>query len=91
MKEAFESTVQGMFGYMTDLNKIDIDESKAFVIQAKGHDMLSLLYSFMDEFLFVFSSEYTIVKNIFITSIDLETFEINARGEGETFDLRCPS
>ena len=44
-----------MFGYMTDIETVDNFSSQQ--ITAQGHDLLSLLYGFLDEFLFIFSAE----------------------------------
>ena len=44
-----------MFGYMTEIEKVDIEESQE--IEAQGEDMLSLLFHLLDEFLFLFSAE----------------------------------
>ncbi|PRD36461.1 UNVERIFIED_CONTAM: Protein archease [Trichonephila clavipes] len=53
-----------------------------------SHDMLSLLFHFLDEFLYVFSAEpYFIAKKVKILSFDRENFKIKARGYGEIFDL----
>lgn len=44
-----------MFGYMTEIDKVT--PSGTEVVSAEGDDMLSLLYHFLDEWLFVFSAE----------------------------------
>ena len=44
-----------MFGYMTEIDKVSIIETQE--IEAQGEDMLSLLFHFLDEFLYVFSAE----------------------------------
>lgn len=44
-----------MFGYMTEIEKVDIVEPQE--IEAQGHDLLSLLFHLLDEFLFLFSAE----------------------------------
>lgn len=48
----------------------------------KGHDLHSLLYSFMDEFLFNFSTEFIVSKEVEITEWDTENFKIKATGCG---------
>ena len=52
-----------------------------------GHDVLSLLFAFMDEFLFVFSTEDFVCKSLSIIEFDLESFKIVAIGHGEKFSL----
>lgn len=44
-----------MFHYMTEVDYIEMKE--AYDIEAEGHDMISLLYNFLDELLFMFSAE----------------------------------
>lgn len=44
-----------MFGYMTEIDKVEILD--VCEIEAKGEDVQSLLYHFLDEFLFIFSAE----------------------------------
>jgi len=48
-----------------------------------GHDLDSLLYNFMDEWLFVFSTEWLVCCEIQITQFDKENFKIKAIGKGE--------
>ncbi|XP_013790117.1 protein archease-like [Limulus polyphemus] len=75
-----------MFGYMTEIDKVDILMTKD--IEAESEDMLGLLYVFLDEFLFVFSAEpFFIARKVKILSFDKENFKIKARGYGEIFDI----
>ncbi|GIY94132.1 protein archease-like [Caerostris extrusa] len=75
-----------MFAYMTEIDKVDILMSQD--IEAEGHDIESLLFHFLDEFLFIFSAEpYFIARKVKILSFDRENFKIKARGYGEIFDL----
>jgi len=84
-EEAFEYTVLAMCDYVTDLSTVDIDPARTLEVEVKGHDMSSLLFAFMDEFLFHFSAELFAVKDISIVSFDRETFTIRARAWGEKF------
>lgn len=75
-----------MFAYMTEIDKVDMLEMQE--IEASGDDMESLLFHFLDEFLFLFSAEpYFIVKKVKILEFDKEKFFIRAQGYGEEFDL----
>merc|ERR1712228_937091 len=86
MKEAFEQISVAMFGYMTDLETVEY--IKSFEINAKGHDMDSLLFHFLDELLVAFSiEEYLLFKDIQITEFDSNNFIIKAIGFGEHMDL----
>lgn len=62
LKEAFEQCAVGMFGYITELDSIDISEDHE--IEATGHDMMSLLFHFLDEFLFLFCAEPFLIAKV---------------------------
>ncbi|VDP49962.1 unnamed protein product [Soboliphyme baturini] len=86
LAEAFEQAAVGLFGYMTDITTVRAQYT--YDIQATGQDDLSLLYHFLDEWLFAFSAEpYFIAKAVKIIEFDRVNFKICARGWGETFDL----
>ncbi|XP_033640981.1 protein archease-like [Asterias rubens] len=86
LKESFEYVALAMFAYMTEISKVD--KLTTVTIEAEGDDMLSLLYHFLDEFLFVFSADpFFIPREVTIDELDLENFKIKATGHGETFDL----
>ena len=77
-----------MFGYMTDLDTIE--ESSTLQIEASGHDLQSVLYNYLDEWLFNFSADpFFIPFKIEVTEFDRsqEEIRIKAIGYGETFDL----
>lgn len=85
-QEAFENCALGMFGYMTDLGTVEELSEETIEVEAENID--TLLYKFLDEFLFLFSAEpFFIARRVKITEIDLENFKIKAKGYGETFDL----
>lgn len=48
--------------------------------QATGHDLHSLLFSFLDELLFVFNTEFFVCQTLSITSLDLEGYALEAEG-----------
>mgnify|MGYP002803392851 FL=1 len=86
LKEAFEQVGLAMYGYMTELHTVDAEKTET--ITAQGHDIISLLFHFLDELLFLFCAEpFFIGKVIEITEFDKENFQINAIVHGETFDL----
>ena len=75
-----------MFGYMTDLGTVE--EKTEETIEAEADNIHTLLFKFLDEFLFLFCAEpFFIARRVEITEIDLENFKIKAKGYGETFDL----
>ena len=86
LTEAFEQSALAMFGYMTDLDTVDTCDTQE--VSAQGHDLESLLYHFLDEFLFLFSAEpFFVASHVEVVEFDREQFRIRARGYGETFDL----
>lgn len=85
-----------MFGYMTDLATVDLGTEDLVTVSVSGHDLHSLLYNFLDELLFQFSTELLICKEVRVTHLDRDTFTITAVGyeqerERERDLLRQPS
>eukprot|EP00824_Muranothrix_gubernata_P003961 TRINITY_DN1507_c0_g1_i3.p2 TRINITY_DN1507_c0_g1~~TRINITY_DN1507_c0_g1_i3.p2 ORF type:complete len:180 (+),score=35.60 TRINITY_DN1507_c0_g1_i3:2-541(+) len=78
VREAFEQVVVAMFGYMTELECVECTSTTE--IEANGHDMLSLLFAFLDEWLYTFSTTFFVAKECYITEFDRETWRIRARG-----------
>merc|ERR1711911_60467 len=86
LEEAFEQCAVAMFGYMTEIDKVEITSTQE--VEAQGEDLLSLLFHFLDEFLYIFSAEpFFIARKVKITEFDRQNFRIRATGYGETFDL----
>ncbi|KAG5329504.1 ARCH protein, partial [Acromyrmex charruanus] len=86
MDEAFEQCAMAMFGYMTDLERVQV--TQVHHIEAEGDDMESLLFHFLDELLFMFSAEpYIVAKKVKITEFDREGFKIKATAYGEEFTI----
>lgn len=67
-----------MFSYMTDLRCVDITTD--FELSIEAHDLDSLLFTLLDEFLFYFATEEIICKKIEILELDLQNFKIKAKG-----------
>ncbi|XP_012524416.1 protein archease-like [Monomorium pharaonis] len=86
MEEAFEQCAMAMFGYMTDLERVQA--TQVHYIEADGDDLESLLFHFLDELLFMFSAEPNIVaKKVKITEFDRQGFKIKATAYGEEFTI----
>ncbi|XP_051892417.1 protein archease isoform X1 [Pristis pectinata] len=86
VEEAFEQAVMAMFGYMTDIETVQ--PLKTLEVKAEGHDMLSLLYNFMTEWLYQFSAEtFFIPREMKVVQIDRTNYTIRSIGWGEEFDL----
>uniref|UniRef100_A0A5S6R5B0 Archease domain-containing protein n=1 Tax=Trichuris muris TaxID=70415 RepID=A0A5S6R5B0_TRIMR len=87
LKEAFEQVALSMFNYMTDLKKVEAVYT--YDIEARGDDMLSLLFHFLDEWLYAFCAEpFFVATSVRVIEFDVEQFHIRARGWGESFDLK---
>lgn len=86
LKEAFEQCGMGMFGYMTEIETVEMKQ--CFKIEANGDDIESLLFHFLDELLFLFSAEpYLICAKLEISNFDLVEFKIECLCYGEPFQL----
>ena len=85
LKEAFEQCAQAMFGYMTQLERVSCTHTRE--VEVEGHDMLSLLYTFLDELLYGFCADEFCVRDCHISTFDTQRFRIRATSRGETFDL----
>ena len=49
-------------------------------ITASGHDMHTLLFGFLDELLFIFSTEFLVLKEIAVSNFDQEQWCLEASG-----------
>ncbi len=95
LEESFENLALCMFNYMTPLSGIlktclseqgrNIDTHR-FTIS--GNDMESLLYHWLDELLFKFSTGFFVPVAIKITEFDLKSWTIKAVAIGDVFDTK---
>eukprot|EP00882_Tetradesmus_deserticola_P032212 GHRQ01036461.1.p1 GENE.GHRQ01036461.1~~GHRQ01036461.1.p1 ORF type:complete len:110 (-),score=28.54 GHRQ01036461.1:208-537(-) len=49
-------------------------------VSVSGHDLQSLLFSYLDELLFIYSTEHIMMKFIAVTSLDTVNFTLTATG-----------
>ncbi|NXT61511.1 ARCH archease, partial [Chaetops frenatus] len=86
LEEAFEQCAMAMFGYMTDTATVEPVDTVE--VEAEGHDLLSLLFHFLDEWLYKFSAdEFFIPREVKVLHIDRMQFKIRSIGWGEEFSL----
>ncbi|RXG73011.1 Protein archease-like [Armadillidium vulgare] len=86
LKEAFEQSAVAMYGYMTEIDTVDIKEKQE--IEVEQDDMQNMLFHFLDECLFLFCGEpFFIGRKVQITEFDKENFKLKAFVYGEEFDL----
>ena len=71
-----------MFNYMTPLEGIEIQAGPGGErrYRAEGHDLQSLMYHWLDELLFSFSTDFFVPKALEITLFDREKWQIEAVG-----------
>jgi len=80
---ALESLGRGMFEVMFELKGFNSLKEKH--ISVKGHDIHSMVYKFLDEWLFLFDTEDFVAPTIVVKNVNLEDFSIEAVGYGEDF------
>uniref|UniRef100_A0A098M1P5 Protein archease n=1 Tax=Hypsiglena sp. JMG-2014 TaxID=1550645 RepID=A0A098M1P5_9SAUR len=87
LEEAFEQCAMAMFGYMTCTETVEPLDTVE--VEAEGHDMQSLLFNFLNEWLYKFSAEeFFIPREVKVLHIDRIHFKIRSIGWGEEFSLQ---
>ncbi len=93
LREALVNLARCMFGYMTRLDLILINETQSSNhgtrLTAQGHDIKSLVYSYLDEWLFNFFDTGFIAKEIEISELrtGVDDWRIVSSGRGEIMDI----
>ena len=83
LKHAFENIAVCMFNYITDISLVEDEISIEYRIDA--HDLHSLLFEYMEELLFRFSTEGFMCKTVEI-DLDEPNFSLNVKCHGSKFD-----
>ncbi len=81
IEEVFENSALALFKSLSD-KKIKLN--KRMTIRAEGNDLESLMYNFLEEFLFLLDSENFIGSRFEEVILDKAKFEITARVVGDT-------
>uniref|UniRef100_A0A3B3SLC0 Protein archease n=1 Tax=Paramormyrops kingsleyae TaxID=1676925 RepID=A0A3B3SLC0_9TELE len=86
LEEAFEQCAMAMFGYMTDTETVEpIDTVE---VESEGDDMESLLFHFLDDWLFKFSADpFFVPREVKVLNIDRMRFRVRSIGWGEEFSV----
>merc|ERR1719219_1039138 len=72
-----------MFGYMTEIEYVEMKEMNEVIVQTEADDVESFLFHFLDEWLFLFSAEpFFIPRKVVISEFDMDNFRIKAHGYG---------
>ena len=91
LPSALEQAAVAMFGYMTSLPSISIDartsDEVASHVVARGHDLHSMVFAFLDEWLFVFHDTGFVAREVEVVHFDRDGWQITSRGRGELLDL----
>ncbi|KAL1514207.1 hypothetical protein ABEB36_003499 [Hypothenemus hampei] len=88
LEEAFEQCGIAMFGYMTELDSVEIKQ--CVEIEAKADDLEGLLFQYLNELLFLFSCEpFLICNKIVVTEFHTQTdnCRIKCKCYGEEFQI----
>jgi len=90
LEHALDQLVVAMFGYMTKLPLVEISDSQseqiASNVQVQAHDVQSLTFVFLQEWLSLFHETGFIAKHVDIQHLDTKCWSIQSSGKGEIFD-----
>lgn len=84
LERALESLVLAMFGYMTDLNGIELQQEQCVRIQ--GHDATSMVFLFLQEWLTLFHETGFVPRKVSVIALIRNDWKIVATGHGNKFD-----
>ncbi len=84
LAELFVHAAQGMEDLMVPLEQIKIVTSRE--ITAEGHDAVSLLIAWLGELIFLFDTEYLLLRDFTIDSITAT--HLIAHASGEPYDVQ---
>mmetsp|Transcript_20232 Transcript_20232/g.43991 ORF Transcript_20232/g.43991 Transcript_20232/m.43991 type:complete len:215 (-) Transcript_20232:86-730(-) len=92
LQESLSNIAVCMFGYMTSLDSISINKTQTLDhgtnVTGQGHDMNSLIYSFLDEWLFNFHDTGFIPKEVKVSELHRDVWRIVSSGKGEMMDIK---
>jgi SHS2 domain-containing protein len=83
LEELFANAALAMYSFMTDVEAIEVEESRDISVQAE--DLYSLMFDWLDELLFLFEAESLVMKHFEMTVNDC-TFSIQGTCQGGKFD-----
>ncbi len=86
LPQAFSEAGVALFGIMTDISSFR--PKKPVEITASGQDLESLLYSWLEELIYIFDTSGIVMARIEVSNLSTEALVIEAKGWGERFDPR---
>jgi SHS2 domain-containing protein len=85
---ALEALAMAMFGYMTKISLIEVNDADSVEwgssVQIQAHDLTSLVFNFLQEWLCIFHETKFVPRTVTIHSLDWDSFSIVCSGQGET-------
>ncbi|CAB9526643.1 Protein archease-like [Seminavis robusta] len=86
--EALEALALALFGYMTKLSLIQVNDQDSADFgtdsSISAHDLTSLVFNFLQEWLCIFHESGFVPRTVCVQSVNLETFTVVSSGKGET-------
>jgi SHS2 domain-containing protein len=80
LKEVFKNSAEAVFNSMYSGK---VKSKDKIIIKIKGNDLESLMYNFLEEFLFLIDSKNFFLSKIKIISLDEKKFELKAEIYGD--------
>ena len=93
LPSALQHLATAMFGYQTDLNIVGT-KSEIGPMEVTGHDLHTLVFSFLDEWLVNFHITGMVPREIEVEGVERPgrgeegEWRVTTRGRGEKFDLK---
>lgn len=88
LETALEALVLALFGYMTKMSLIEVDDRDSREwgshVMIQAHDWISLVFNFLQEWLCIFHETRFVPRTVTIHSLDGDSFRIVCSGQGET-------
>jgi SHS2 domain-containing protein len=88
LETALEALLMALFGYMTKMSLIEVNaidsEEWGSSVQIQAHDLISLVFNFLQEWLCIFHETRFVPRTVAIHSLNWDSFRTVCSGQGET-------
>lgn len=86
LERALEAVVVAMFGYMTDLRRVEC-RPEARTVRVRAHDATSLVFRFLQEWLSLFHESGFVARRVRVAgSVNRTEWTVEATATGEEYD-----